>query len=67
MLLYQQLREGRWENWLENIQEYDLEIEPSKIVKGYGLCKFITRIKHMNISPPNGFYIVIEGTSLENS
>jgi hypothetical protein len=22
------LREGKWDNWLENIQEYDIEIKP---------------------------------------
>jgi hypothetical protein len=34
MLLSQQLREGKWENWLEKIQEYDIEIKPLKAVKG---------------------------------
>jgi hypothetical protein len=67
MLLNQQLREGRWENWLEKLQEYDLEIKPLKVVKGQGLCKFMTGIEAVNISPPNGFDVVIQGTSLENS
>jgi hypothetical protein len=30
MLLNQQLREGKWENWLAKIHEYDIEIEPLK-------------------------------------
>jgi hypothetical protein len=34
MFLNQQLREGRWENWLAKIQEYDLEIKPLKDIKG---------------------------------
>jgi hypothetical protein len=34
MLLNQQLREGRWENWLAKVQEYDIEIKPLKAVKG---------------------------------
>jgi hypothetical protein len=32
MLLNQQFREGRWENWLAKLQEYDMEI---KLPKGY--------------------------------
>jgi hypothetical protein len=34
MLLNQQFREGRWENWLVKLQEYDMEIKPIKFVKG---------------------------------
>jgi hypothetical protein len=30
MLLNQQLREGKWANWLAKIQEYDIEIKPLK-------------------------------------
>ena len=41
MLLNQQLREGKWENWLVKIKEYDIEIEPLKAIKGQGLCKLI--------------------------
>jgi hypothetical protein len=41
MILNQQLREGKWANWLEKIQEYDIEIKPLKEVKGQGLCKLI--------------------------
>jgi hypothetical protein len=37
MLLNQQLREGKWENCLTKIQEYDIEINPLKAVKGQGL------------------------------
>jgi hypothetical protein len=41
MFLNHQLREGKWENWLAQIQEYDIEIKPLKVVKGQGLCKLI--------------------------
>jgi hypothetical protein len=41
MLLNQQLREGKWANWLEKIQEYDIEIKPLKAIKGQGLCKLM--------------------------
>jgi hypothetical protein len=40
-LLNQQLREGKWVNWLENIQEYDIKIKPLKEIKGQGLCKLM--------------------------
>jgi hypothetical protein len=48
MLLNQQLREGKWENWLEKIQEYDIEIKPLKEVKGKGLCKLIVDSDALN-------------------
>jgi hypothetical protein len=41
MLLNQQLREGKWANWLAKIKEYDIEINLLKAVKGQGLCKLI--------------------------
>jgi hypothetical protein len=41
MRLNQQLRKGKWANWLAKIQEYDIEIKPLKVVKGQGLCKLI--------------------------
>jgi len=41
MLLNQQLREGKWANELEKIQEYDIEIKHLKAIKGQGLCNFI--------------------------
>jgi hypothetical protein len=41
MLLNQQLREGKWANWLAKIQEYDIEIKPLKAIKEQGLCKII--------------------------
>ena len=31
----------RW-NWISQIQEYDLEIKPIKIVKGQGLAQLLT-------------------------
>ena len=34
----QELGEKRG-NWITTIQEYDIEIKPSKLVKGQGLCK----------------------------
>jgi hypothetical protein len=48
MLLNQQLREGKWENWLAKIQEYDIEIKPLKVVKGQGLCKLMVGTDSLN-------------------
>jgi hypothetical protein len=35
------LREGKGANWLEKIQEYDIDIKHLKEIKGEGLCKLI--------------------------
>ena len=35
-------------NWVTALQEYDLEFKPASIVKGYGLCKLMTKSKTMN-------------------
>jgi hypothetical protein len=40
--LNKKLREGKWENWLVKIQEYDIDINPIKEIKGQGLCKLLT-------------------------
>jgi hypothetical protein len=53
MLLNQQFREGRWENWLAKLQEYDMEIKPLKVIKGQGLCKMMIGIEVVNINPPH--------------
>ena len=42
MLLNQQLREGKWADWLEKIQEYDIYIKPLKEIKGKGSWNLIT-------------------------
>jgi len=67
MLLDKELREGGWENWLEKLQEFDLEIKPLKTIKAKILCKFMTIIEAVNISPPNGFDFVIQEIILANS
>jgi hypothetical protein len=28
-------------NWMAIVQEFDLDIKPSKLVKGWGLCKLV--------------------------
>ena len=34
--------EGKRGKWIAKIQEYDLEIKPTKLFKGQGLAKFLT-------------------------
>jgi hypothetical protein len=62
MLLNQQLREGKWENWLAKIQEYDIEIKPLKAVKGQGLCKLIA-----NSDSLDGVISISVGEPMEDS
>ena len=50
MILSQPLREGRWANWLEKLQEFDIEVKPLKVVKGQGLYKRISGIDAINLS-----------------
>ena len=33
--------------WMTSLQEYDLEIKPSTIVKGQGLCKLVVEVVHL--------------------
>jgi hypothetical protein len=40
LLVQRDLAEKR-ANWITDLQEYDLEIKPTKIVKGKGLCKLV--------------------------
>ena len=40
-LLIQEELGDRRGNWLTCLQEYDLEIKPTKLVKGQGLCKLM--------------------------
>jgi hypothetical protein len=60
MLLNQQLREGKWANWLAKIQEYDIEIKPLKAVKGQGLCKLIA-----NNDSLDGVILILVGEPIE--
>jgi hypothetical protein len=34
-------------NWMEVIQEFDLDIKPAKIVKGQGLCKQVAKTQDL--------------------
>jgi len=41
-VLVQRNVEGKRGKWIVKIQEYDLDIKPTKLVKGLGLAKFLT-------------------------
>jgi len=36
--------EGRRGKWITKLQEYDLEIKPTKLIKGKGLGRFLTEM-----------------------
>jgi hypothetical protein len=44
LLVQKELGEKR-ANWVTSLQEYDLEITPSQIVRGQGLCKLVVDSK----------------------
>ena len=51
MMLSQPFREVILDNWLEKLQEFDIEARPLKEVKGKRLCKLITRFDVVNLLP----------------
>ena len=58
------LREGRWENWLAKLQEYDLEVNPLKVVKAQEQCKLVTVIEAINIYSLNTSGAIIQSSYL---
>lgn len=50
MMLTQPFREGIWDNWLEKLKEFDIEVRSLKETKGKGLCKLIIGIDVVNLS-----------------
>jgi hypothetical protein len=62
MLLNQQLREGKWVNWMSKIQEYDIDIKPLKAIKGQILCKLIA-----NGDSVDGMISISVGETISNS
>ena len=41
-ILTQPYLEGRREKWIATLLEYDIEIRPTKLIKGQGLTKMLT-------------------------
>ena len=42
-------------NWLTTLQEYDLEIKPTKLVKGQGLCKLMAEAQDPQMEEEEGW------------
>ena len=55
-LLIQKELGDRRGNWLTTLQEYDLEIKPSKLVKGQGLCKLAAEAQDPQIEQEEGWH-----------
>ena len=53
MLIQKELGEER-ANWITALQEYDLEIELAKIVRGQGFCKLVTGMNDTSIDEVTG-------------
>eukprot|EP00253_Pinus_taeda_P028659 PITA_28659 len=49
LLIQRELGEKR-ENWVTALQEYDLEIKPTKIVRGQGFCRLLAGASHIQES-----------------
>jgi hypothetical protein len=49
---------------LAKLQEYDLEVNPLKVVKGQELCKLMTGIEAINIYSLNTSGAIIQSSSL---
>jgi hypothetical protein len=62
MLLSQQLREGKWANWLAKIHKYDIEIKTLKDIKGQGLFNLIANSDFMD-----GMISISVGEPLDDS
>ena len=54
-LLIQKEPGDRQENWLTSLQEYDLEIKPTKLVKGQGVCKLVEEALDLQTKEEKGW------------
>jgi len=52
-LLVQKELGEKWENWMTSLQEYNLKINPTQIVRGQGLCKLVVDLVEEQKSQPN--------------
>jgi len=53
LLIQREVGEKR-SNWITALQEYDVEIQPTKIVRGQGFCKKITGASHLTTKEDQG-------------
>ena len=61
LLVQKELDEKR-APWMTSLQEYDLEIKPSVVVKGQGLCKLAAEATHL---PNSNSETIIDETLLK--
>ena len=48
-ILIQGDSEGKRGRWIAKIQEYDLDIRPTKLIKGQGLAKMLSESNHQSL------------------
>ena len=48
-ILTQEGIEGKRGKWIANILEYDIEIKPTKLIKGQGLAKLMTETNFQDL------------------
>ena len=65
LLMQRELGEKR-ANWVTTLQEYDVEIRPSKIVRGQGFSKIITGASHLPLEEDSGNNVKISKVSLND-
>lgn len=66
LLVKKELGEKR-ENWVIALQEYDIEIRPTKIVKGQGFCRMIARASSISADEGSGNIVQISEVNLNES
>ena len=65
LLIQRELGEKR-ANWVTALQEYDVEIRPSKIVRGQGFCRMLTGSSHLSSEEYSGNNVQISEVSLND-
>jgi len=66
LLVQKEFGEKR-ENWVTNLQEYDLDIKIIKIVRGQGFCRLITRASNISANEDSGNKVQISEVCLTNT
>ena len=54
-------------NWVTSLQEYDVEIRPSKIVRGQGFCRMLIGASHISSEEESGNNVKISEVSLNDA
>ena len=66
LLMQRELGEKR-ANWVTALQEYDVEIRPSKIVRGQGFCRMLTGAPHILSEEYSGNNVKISEVSINDA